>query len=111
LLNWFHHLGKGSEGGKVVPYLLVRANVDDYESWKPGFDEHAATREENGSKGGRLFRRAHDPNEVVIILEWNGLEEARRFAQSEDLREAMQRHGVVGQPDIYFLEEVNEVPV
>jgi heme-degrading monooxygenase HmoA len=111
LLNWFHHLGKGSEGGEVVLYLLVRANVDDYESWKPGFDEHAATREENGSKGGRLFRSADDPNEVVIILEWNGLEEARRFAQSEDLREAMQRHGVVGQPDIYFLEEVDEVPV
>ena len=92
-------------------YLLLRANVDDYESWKPGFDEHAATREENGSKGGGLFRSADDPNEVVIILEWNGLEEARRFAQSEDLREAMQRHGVVGQPDIYFLEEVDEVPV
>ena len=35
-------------------YLLLRANVDDYESWKPGFDEHVATREENGSKGGRL---------------------------------------------------------
>jgi hypothetical protein len=48
---------------------------------------------------------------VVIVLEWNNLEEARRFAQSEALREAMQRHGVVGQPDIYFLEEAEEVPV
>ena len=94
-----------------MPYLLVRANVEDYETWKPGFDEHAATREENGSKGGNLFRSADDPNEVVIILAWNDLEEARRFASSEDLREAMQRHGVVGQPDIYFLEEIEKVPV
>ncbi len=58
-----------------------------------------------------LFRNADDPNEVVIVLEWNDLEEARRFAQSEDLREAMQRHGVVGQSDIYFLEEVERLPV
>jgi hypothetical protein len=34
-----------------VPYLLVRANVEDYEGWKPGFDEHGATRGESGSKG------------------------------------------------------------
>ena len=94
-----------------MPYLLVRANVEDYEKWKPGFAEHGATRAESGSKGGYLFRNADDPNEVVIVLEWNDLEEARRFAQSEDLREAMQHHGVVGQPDIYFLEEVERVPV
>ena len=94
-----------------MPYMLVRANVEDYEKWKPGFDEHSTSREENGSKGGRLFRTADDPNEVVILLEWDNLENARQFTQSEDLREAMQRHGVVGQPDMYFLEEVEEVPV
>jgi hypothetical protein len=47
----------------------------------------------------------------VILLEWDDLENARQFAQSEDLREIMQRYGVVGQPDIYFLEEVEQVPV
>jgi hypothetical protein len=42
-------------------YLLVRAKVEDYEKWKPGFDEHSATRQERGSKGGCLFRNADDP--------------------------------------------------
>jgi heme-degrading monooxygenase HmoA len=102
-----------SEGGKgnVMPYLLVRHKVEDYERWKPGFDEHGSVREQSGSKGGRLFRNAEDPNETVILLEWDNLENARQFAQSEDLRETMQRVGVSDQPDIYFLEEVEEVSV
>jgi heme-degrading monooxygenase HmoA len=94
-----------------MPYWLVRASVEDYEKWKPGFDEHSSARGESGSKGGRLFRNAEDPNEVVILLEWDNLENVRQFAQSDNLREAMQRHGVVDRPDVYFLEEVEEVPV
>lgn len=92
-----------------MPYLLVRHKVEDYESWKPVFDEHRATRKESGSKGGRLWRTADDPNEVVILFEWDELDNARRFVQSDDLRETMQRAGVADQPDIYFLEEIEQV--
>ena len=93
-----------------MPYMLVRHNVEYYESWKPVFEEHGSTRRESGSKGVRLFRNADSPNETVILLEWDDLEKARRFAQSEDLRETMERAGVADEPDIYFLEEVDTVP-
>ena len=92
-----------------MPYMLVRHKVEDYENWKPVFEEHGDLRRESGSKGVRLFRNADDPNETVILLEWEDLQHARRFAQSEDLREAMQRAGVAERPDIYFLEEVETV--
>ena len=46
----------------------------------------------------------------MILIEWEDLENARQFAQSEDLRETMERAGVAEQPDIYFLEEVDTVP-
>jgi heme-degrading monooxygenase HmoA len=94
-----------------MPYLLVRHKVQDYAKWKPVFDEHSATRKVSGSQGGRLFRNAHDPNETVVLFEWDDLEKARQFAQSQDLQQAMQRAGVADQPDIYFLEEVEHVPV
>ena len=93
-----------------MPYMLVRHNVEDYENWKPVFEEHGSTRRESGSKGVHLFRNADAPNETVILLEWDDLEKARRFAQSEDLSETMERAGVADQPDIYFLEEVDTVP-
>lgn len=94
-----------------MPYILVRNRVTDYDAWKRVFDEHGAMREAHGSGGGYLFRSSHDPNEVVILLEWDGLEEAEHFAQSDDLRQAMQRAGVVDRPDVYFLELVGRVPV
>jgi heme-degrading monooxygenase HmoA len=94
-----------------MAYVLVRHKVADYARWKPVFDEHAPTRRANGSRGGQLFRNAGDPNEVVIVLEWDDLEKARRFAQSDDLRETMQRAGVADRPDVYFLEEVEAVSV
>ena len=73
------------------------------------FDQHSATRKANGSKGGHLLRNADDPNELVIFLEWDDLEKARQFAQSQDLRDTMQRAGVADQPDVYFLDAVENL--
>ena len=55
------------------------------------------------------MRNADDPNELLILLEWDSLENARRFTYADDLREAMQRAGVADQPDVYFLEEVERL--
>jgi heme-degrading monooxygenase HmoA len=52
------------------------------------------------------LRNADDPNELVILLEWDSVENARQFAIADELREAMQRAGVADQPDVYFLEEI-----
>ena len=87
-----------------MPYILIRHKVEDYSKWKPVFDEHGATRKASGSKGGYLLRNIDDANEVVIFIEMDDLEKARRLVQSEDLRQAMERSGVADQPDIYFLD-------
>ena len=92
-----------------MPYLLVGHKVDDYEGWKPVFDEHGTFREQSGSKGARLWRNANDPNETLILFEWDSMENAQRFANSDNLRETMQKAGVADQPDVYFLEEVEEL--
>jgi len=94
-----------------MPYVLVCHKIEDYAKCKPVFDEQGPTRGANGSKGGRLFRSAGDPNELVILLEWDEMDKARQFAQSEELREAMERAGVADQPDVYFLNEVEQTSV
>ena len=94
-----------------MPYLLIRHKVTDYASWKPIFDEHGAARRANGSKGGQLLGSADDPNELVILFEWDDLEKARQFSQSQDLRDVMQRAGVADRPDVFFLDEVDKPPV
>jgi heme-degrading monooxygenase HmoA len=64
-----------------------------------------------GSKGGRLFRSEKDPNEVVILFEWGDLGKAHKFVESDDLRQTMERAGVVGKPDLYFLDEIGKFTV
>ncbi|MBI4300450.1 MAG: cyclase [Chloroflexi bacterium] len=93
-----------------MPYLLVRHKVADFSNWKPIFDEHEPTRANAGSQGGLLFRSVDDPNEVFVLLEWDAQSRAREFAQSEDLRQAMDRAGVLGPPDVYFMDIVERLP-
>jgi heme-degrading monooxygenase HmoA len=61
-------------------------------------------------KGGRLFRIADKPNELVILLEWESIEKARKYTQGEDIKKAFERGGVIGKPEFSFLEEVEQVP-
>ena len=42
-----------------MTYLLVRHKDKDYTKWKTVFDEHSATREASGSKGGVSFAMLH----------------------------------------------------
>jgi heme-degrading monooxygenase HmoA len=90
----------------IVVQVIVRHKVQDYTKWYAMYTGHASTRKTGGSKGARLFRNADNPNELVILFEWENLEKARQFVQSEDLRKIMEKAGVVDKPDSYFLQEI-----
>lgn len=94
-----------------MPLLLIRHHVADFPAWKAIFDEHESSRRANGSQGGWLLVDAVDPHEVVIFLWWDNPERARLFAESDDLQESLVRAGVMGQPLIWLLEEVERLAV
>jgi hypothetical protein len=52
-----------------------------------------------------------DPNEVVILFEQEVVDKAHQFVELEDLRQTMDRAGVVGKPKIYFLNEIGRFTV
>ncbi len=91
-----------------MAHILIHHKVEDYKKWKLAFDDHAAYRSVNGSQGGKVFRNSSDPNEVFVLLEWDSLENAKKFAKSDQTKEVMKDAGVVGMPEIYFVEEINE---
>ena len=91
-----------------MAHFLVHHKVEDYKTWKLVFDGHSSLRSEAGSQGGKIFRSTNDPNELFVLLEWDSLENAQKFAQSDSIKEAMQKAGVVGIPSVYFVEEVAE---
>jgi hypothetical protein len=95
----------------AMPALLIRHHVADYAAWKAVFDEHETTRRANGSQGGWLFRDATDPQEVLLLLEWDDLERARLFADSDDLREVLARAAGTDGPEIWLLENLGRLTV
>jgi hypothetical protein len=85
--------------------LLIRHTVDDYDRWKQAFDEDAELRLAHGARSTRVFRNDSERNEVWLLLEWDSLARARLFTRSEDLADFMNRAGIAGQPDYWYLEE------
>jgi heme-degrading monooxygenase HmoA len=90
-------------------HMIIRHKVADYFRWKEAFDAHLNTRKAAGETDYRVLQSVDDPREVTIFLGWDSLERARRFAGSEDLKQAMQKAGVVGDPDVRFLEDARTV--
>lgn len=89
----------------MASYLLVRHKVSDFAEWKRGYDAHLPKRVEAGLTEKYLLRGAHDPNEVILLFAAQDVNRAKAFAESADLRETMQKVGVVDKPDIYFLND------
>jgi quinol monooxygenase YgiN len=88
-----------------MPYILIRHKVNDYDAWKPVYDEDADNRKAHGCTSAQVFRNANNPNEVVALFAFHDMERAQQFSESPELRERMQRAGVADHPDLFFLDE------
>ena len=84
-------------------YVLARHKVADFAKWKSAYDAHADARKAAGLKELHVLHSIDNPNEVVALFAVDDLKKAQAFAASADLREAMQKSGVIDKPDIWFL--------
>lgn len=82
---------------------MVRSKVKDFARWKSIFDEHGNTRMENGSKGGYFFQNTDNRNETIFLLEWDSLENARKFAMDPSVQQVLMQAGLTDNPSVYFL--------
>ena len=89
-------------------YIHVQQTVKDFAVWREGFDNHAANREASGATDEvYVMRNVDSPNEVTVVLGWHDVAKAKAYTQSASLKEAMQKAGVTGPPEIRFLEAAN----
>ncbi len=85
--------------------ILITHKVKDFAEWKKVFESHAGLRTSSGELSVEIFRDASDPNRLTVINKWKSLESAQKFAQSPELKAAMEKAGVEGHPEVYFLNE------
>jgi hypothetical protein len=86
-----------------MPYVLIRHKVADFSTWKPHYDAHLPARQKAGLTEKHLLHDTDDSNNLVLLFEADDIQKAKEFAASTDLRETMQKAGVIDKPDIYFL--------
>ena len=84
--------------------LIIRHEVRDYAAWKRAFDGHGDARSKAGVVGHAVSRSVRNPNVVVIYLQAESLDALRAFAAASDSKAVMQAAGVVGAPDLSFVQ-------
>ena len=91
--------------------LLVKHRVANFEKWRTVFDRLEGLRERHGFVGHTVHRDATDPNVVVIVNRVKEMAEAKSYGASRELHDAMAEAGVLGAPEISFLNDVEDVRV
>src|ERR1700737_2445579 len=80
----------------------IHFKVKDYAAWRVGYDSGEKSRVSAGITNGRVFRRAEDQNDVVILQDVADVAKARTWLASDEMKAAMDKGGVVGSPNIRF---------
>lgn len=86
--------------------MFVKHTVNAYNKWKPVYDDLGATRSRMGVTGAAVYRDPNDANVIIVTHDFNDLKSAMAFANSKDLKDAMEHAGVAGRPEFWFGEEL-----
>lgn len=84
--------------------IFIRHTVADFAKWKVVYDAHEHIRKQFGCTKAEVFTNASNPNDVLSVHHWNNKEQALKFSQSPDLKEAMAKAGVTSAPEFNFAE-------
>jgi len=82
--------------------LTLHFKVKDFKAWRTAYHGNEKSRLSAGITNGRVFHSADDPNDVVVLQDVSDVAKARTWLDSEDLKTAMQKSGVLGSPSIRF---------
>ncbi len=86
-------------------YLLARHKVQDYDQWHGVFRSHASVQRQAGLHLLHLLRGVDDPDDIVALFRVDDLEKARAFTSGAGARQAGRVSGVLGAPEIVFLQD------
>ena len=81
--------------------LFVRHQVSDYAAWREAYKGVAPLQKQAGVIADTVYQ-GEEPTDVTVTHDFATLAQAKAFAESAELREAMGKAGVVGAPTVWF---------
>jgi hypothetical protein len=85
--------------------MVTRHTVRDYSAWRKVYDEVKPLQTSGGVVEESCYQDPANPNDVLVLHRFASVDKANAFLGSSDLRDAMERAGVVGQPRIEIFED------
>jgi hypothetical protein len=77
-----------------VAIMVLHFEVDDFDEWKPKFDQDPVGRAEAGAISHKVSRAVDNPNEALIRVEFPSVEHARAFREKLLASGALERAGM-----------------
>lgn len=62
-----------------MAYIVIEQRVIDWPEFEHLFRQDSGRRKVMGSQGARAIRDPNDPETVIVLLQWEDLEGARKF--------------------------------
>ena len=86
--------------------VIVSHEVKNYSDWRKVYDADAPNRSKAGFKISGEYRSVDNPNKITIIGETPSVEAINNFMSNPALKEAMEKGGVMGMPEVKILNKV-----
>ena len=90
----------------MAALVIVRADVEDHDNWRTGFDAAAEFRDAAGVGEVSIHHEPGDRSKVVVLHTFDSVEAAEAFFSNPDLAEKMKQSGVIGRPQIDIYETI-----
>lgn len=84
---------------------IIRHRVRDFEEFRQAFIAHAPFRKAAGCKGSSLMQMEDDPNNIVVMLEFDTPANFQAFGDDPAQQQVMESAGVLESPRVYALSD------
>jgi hypothetical protein len=85
--------------------IVIRHQVEDFDTWKQGYDDAEALRQENNIVRASVHRDPEDPKTVMAVHQFETMQDSRNFIEA--VAPIMKDLGVLGRPEIWFGEDLD----
>lgn len=83
--------------------VIARLPVEDFDTWHAEYQRMHEVRQQHGERGRTLYRDVDDPDTVVVVFDWDTVDNAKGYFDSAALRDSVQRaHGRTS-PTVHYL--------
>jgi hypothetical protein len=86
--------------------VLISHECKNYKDWRKVFDADEGNRLKAGFKSTGVYHSADNANKITIIGEAPSVEAINGFMSNPALKEAMEKGGVIGKPDVKILNKI-----